>query len=136
MFSVMKPRHSDGSSPLLPAPDKQMSPPDYFELADGYACYRPVGTVTLDQGGELITAAIVYCRENRIANLLVNITALTGFAPPQTLDRYRLMEKFAFAAQGKVRAVMVAPPEMIDPHRFGITVARNRGLDSNVFTNE
>ena len=31
---------------------------------------------------------------------------------------------------------MVALPEMIDPGRFGITVARNRGFFADVFDSE
>jgi hypothetical protein len=31
---------------------------------------------------------------------------------------------------------MVARAEMIHPHKFGVTVARNRGLVSNIFPTE
>ena len=31
---------------------------------------------------------------------------------------------------------MVARAEMIDPNKFGVTVAANRGLVSNIFTTE
>jgi hypothetical protein len=31
---------------------------------------------------------------------------------------------------------MVARAEMIDPEKFGVTVAANRGLVSNIFTTE
>jgi hypothetical protein len=39
-------------------------------------------------------------------------------------------------AAGAVRIAVVAKPEMIDPHMFGITVANNRGLISDAFTSE
>jgi hypothetical protein len=35
-----------------------------------------------------------------------------------------------------LRLAVVARPEMIDPHQFGVTVAANRGLVSNIFTAE
>ncbi len=35
-----------------------------------------------------------------------------------------------------MRAVMVARPEWIDPQKFGVIVAANRGFDANVFPKE
>ena len=35
-----------------------------------------------------------------------------------------------------VKVAMVVRPELIDPERFGVTVARNRGLFSNAFSSE
>jgi hypothetical protein len=43
---------------------------------------------------------------------------------------------WADEASGGVRLAMVARAEMIDPEKFGVTVAANRGLVSNIFTTE
>jgi hypothetical protein len=43
--------------------------------------------------------------------------------------------EWASIARG-LRLAVVARAELIDPERFGITVARNRGLSANVFTSE
>ena len=43
---------------------------------------------------------------------------------------------WAEEARGSLRLVMVARAEMIDPRKFGVTVAANRGLESNIFPTE
>ena len=92
-----------------------MDSPDNFELVAGRGFYRPVGLVTLKEAIGLVSAAIAYAREQEISELLVNISALTGFAPPSLAERYFLIEEWAAAAGGKVRLAMVARAELIDP---------------------
>ena len=113
-----------------------MNTPEYFQLAEDYACYRPVGQVSFPQAIELVSTAIEYSRDNQIRKLLVDTTELTGFHPPTTLERFELGERCAIAAKGAVKVALVARPEMLDPERFGVTVARNRGMLANAFDSE
>ena len=113
-----------------------MNPPQYFQMADGYACYRPVGEVSLPEAIDRISQAIAHAREHKIKKLLVNITGLTGIDPLGTWDRFYMSERFAQDAKASLIGVMVAPAERIDPRKFGVTVARNRGLFSNIFSTE
>lgn len=113
-----------------------MNTPDTFELVGGRGFYRPVGSVTLKEAIDLVSAAIAYAREQEISDLLVNISALTGFAPPSLAERYFLVEQWAFAAGGKVRLAMVARTELIDPEKIGVLIALNRGLATNIFVTE
>jgi hypothetical protein len=85
---------------------------------------------------ELITGAIVTAREQALSQLLVNATGLDGFDPPTLGERYFFISTWALAAGGTVRLALVVRSEMIDPNRFGVTVAANRGLVSNVFASE
>ncbi|MFO0960512.1 MAG: hypothetical protein U0800_24270 [Isosphaeraceae bacterium] len=98
--------------------------------------YRPVGTVTLDEAVRLVGEAITAARSARIDGLLADITGLTGFDPPDTFQRFRAIEAWVEAAAGRVCLAVVAPPEMIDPRKFGVTVASNRGMVSNIFADE
>lgn len=113
-----------------------MEMPDHFTIAGRRGSFRPVGDVSLDVGVELVTQAILYARAQNIRELLVNVTGLTGFDSPSIVDRFMFIEKWAHAAQGRVRMAMVARPEMIDQRKFGVTVAANRGLVADVFTTE
>jgi hypothetical protein len=113
-----------------------MDTPKYFELADGYARYCPVAEVTLQEGINLLTIAIGYAREQKIRHILIDTTKLSGFEPPTTLDRFTLGGQAARAGRSTVKVAMVAKPEMIDPKKFGVTVAKNRGLNADVFTTE
>ena len=113
-----------------------MELPEFFQLAEGYAIYRPVARVTFDQVIEMAVMAVKFCRDQGIRRVLLDSRQLTGFGPPTTIQRFLLGERMAAAAQSKVIGVVVARQEMIDPNRFGVTVARNRGWLNNVFSDE
>ncbi len=115
---------------------KAMSPPEHFEVNDDYARFRPVGAVSFESGLQLLREAIIYSRKNRLRKLLINVTNLTGFTPPTTLERLTLGKQIAEDGMSAVRIAMVAQEEMLDPRRFGVTVARNRGLITNAFACE
>jgi hypothetical protein len=107
-----------------------------IEVFQDCAYYRPAGRVNLDEAVELVDKAITYAREQRIPKLFVNAVGLTGFPSPSLPERYFLARKFAATAQGAVQLALVIRPEIIDPERFGIIVARNAGMNADVFTNE
>lgn len=100
------------------------------------ACHRPAASVTLGEAVELIDRAIAFARDQGLDELLVDITGLTGFDPPTLAERYSLIQQWAETAAGRLRLAMVARPEMVDPQKFGVTVAANRGLVADVFTSE
>jgi hypothetical protein len=81
----------------------------------------------------MIRAAIGAARSNRARGLLADTTGLTRFTSPDTIQRYRAVETWA---RGAVRLAIVAQAEMIDPQRFGGTVAQNRDLVGDIFTTE
>jgi len=83
-----------------------------------------------------VDAAIAYTRAQGIKELLVNGILVTGFDPPSLSERYFLVEKWALTAGGALRVAMVLRPEMIDPEKFGVTVAFNRRLIADVFVDE
>jgi len=109
---------------------------DGFTIEAGYALYRPVGRVSFDEVIARVRAAIAVACSKQAADLLVDTTALTGFPPPDTFQRFVAVTAWAEEARGRLRMAMVARAEIIDPKRFGVTVAANRGLVSNIFTTE
>ena len=114
----------------------EYEPLKFLSVTDQFAAYRPVADVSFGDAVDLIDSAIRYCHRNGIDKLLVNITLLTGFPAPTTAERFMFAKKWAATADGNVVLSMVAPPEMIDPHRIGVTMGANRGLSSNVFADE
>ena len=113
-----------------------MSEADDYEIIDGILVMRPVASVTLKQGVQLVLDAIAVARANGIRNLLANLTGLIGFDSPSTTARYQFMKEGAAAAAGAVRIAMVLRPEIMDPQKFGVLVGRHFGLVSDVFTDE
>jgi len=118
-----------------------MNAPDSFEIIGRRAFYRPIATVSFAEGVSRVADAIAYARDRGASELMANICGLTGSSaspnrPPNIVERYFVAEKWALAAAGRVRVAVVARAEMIDPYKFGVTVAANRGAVGNVFVTE
>jgi hypothetical protein len=111
-----------------------MDTPANLEMGEHYATFQPAGKVSFEEAVTLASVAIAFCGEKRIPRLLIDARNLTGFAVPGTFERFHMGESFAAAAKAGLKVVLVVSPEMIDPERFGLTVARNRGLNGNVFS--
>ncbi len=109
---------------------------DYLQIEEGYASFRPVGKVTFEEGVAACVEAIRVAAEQGLTRLLMNLTGLTGLGPISTLERFWCAEQFASAARPGFKLAVVANPDTIDQQHFGLTVARNRGLDANVSTTE
>lgn len=113
-----------------------MDVPKYFQQLEDYAIFRPTGVLKLAQMMEMVTAAISYARDTGERRLLVVLTEVTGYPSPKLTARYRMVRDWARASEGKVRMALVSRVEMIDPNRFGVTVATNAGMEANVFVDE
>jgi hypothetical protein len=109
---------------------------DAFVMEMGRGLFHPVGSASLDEAVAWVRAAIAVARSNQARDLLVDTTALTGFPSPDTFQRFLAVVGWAEEARGGLHLAMVARAEMIDPEKFGVTVAANRGLVSNIFTTE
>jgi len=109
---------------------------ELIQVADNCAYCRPVGRTTLKEVVDLAERAIVFAREKKIPKLFFNASRLAGFPSPSLPERYFFARQFAAAAEGKVQMALVVRREMIDPEKFGIMVARNSGMNADVFDNE
>ena len=92
-----------------------MELPEFFQLADGYAIYRPVAEVLFEQVIEMAAKAIEFCRDHGIGKLVQDSTQLMGFEPPTTVQKFLQGERMAAAAESKVIGAVVTQPRMIDP---------------------
>lgn len=114
-----------------------MDKPEFFEQVDKRAYYRPVGEVTFDQAIAMVATAMIYARENGMAELLANVRGLRAPYSAVTLfDRYSMAVRWADAAGTELRVVLVTRPEMMDPEKIGLLMAQNRGVTGEVFTDE
>ena len=113
-----------------------MNAPVGFELLGERGLLRPVGMISFDEAVELVSAAITAARQSQARDLLINSTALAGFPSPDTFQRFFAATEWALRGSGLVRVAIVARAEFIDPQKFGVTVALNRGLACDVFTSE
>ena len=100
------------------------------------AYYRPAGQVSLDEAVELLDRAVVFARDRGIPKLLVNAIGLTGYPSPSLPERYFAARKIAASGKSQVQLALVIRAEKIDPQKFGVLVARNAGMNADVFTAE
>jgi hypothetical protein len=113
-----------------------MKAPEHFEVMEGYCCYRLSGHGPLAEAAGKVIEVIAFCREQGTRKLLIDTTGWTGHASPDTLERFNVAQAFAIAASSAVKLAMVVRPELMDPDKFEVMVATNRGMLGNVFDSE
>lgn len=113
-----------------------MGQPDHLEVCGRRGFFRPVGVMSLDEATAHIDALLRHAREAGLEQLLVDIRALTGYPVPSLVERYLITTRWAGTAAGALAVAMLVRPELIDPGKFGVLVARNRGLHCDVFARE
>ena len=107
-----------------------------FKMLGDHAEYRPTGELSLAQAARLITSGIKFAREHQVKKFMVVTLGIAGFQPPNVIQRYYFIHDWAKASAHSVQVAVVAHPHMIDPQKFGVTVALNIGFTSDVFTSE
>jgi len=110
--------------------------PEHLEVVEGICRFHPRGECSLVEAVGLIGSAIRYCRERRIAKLLVNATGLVGMSVPGLVDRFLMVEEWAQKASGFVIVVLVVDAQYIHPEKFGVKVAADFGLMCDVYDSE
>jgi len=106
-----------------------MQAPEHFEFRDRYCCYRLTGHGSLEEAGRKVIEAITFAREHRLPRLLIETTGWTGHDSPGAVERFDLAVAFTSAAGSAVKLAMVVRPELMDPEKFEMRVATNRGLN-------
>ena len=110
--------------------------PEHLEVVEGICRFHPRGECSLVEAVDLIGSAIGYCRNRRIAKLLINGTGLAGMSVPSLIDRFLMVEEWAQKASGFVVVVLVVDAKYIHPERFGVKAAADFGLMCDVFESE
>lgn len=87
-------------------------------------------TVGVDDFKRQADAAAAVCRERKFPKLLVDLTRIDF--QPTMMERYDLALHAVKASAG-LRVVLHVRPTFLDPNKFGIVVAQNRGLEVNAF---
>ena len=110
--------------------------PEQLEVVEGICRFHPRGECSLVEAVDLINSAIGYCRNRRIAKLLVNGTGLVGMPVPSLIDRFLMVEEWAQKSSGFVVVGLVVDAKYIHPEKFGVRVAADFGLMCDVYDSE
>jgi hypothetical protein len=92
---------------------------------------RFLGSFTVDRFKRQVEAAVRACRARSLGRLLIDVTLLQ--AKLTTIDRYEISSHGASEAYD-LKVALFSLPELIDPKKFGVMVARNRGMNVDIFT--
>ena len=106
---------------------------EHFELKKEHAVFCPVGQTSFDEMADLISRAVLRCRQKKIEKLLIDSTGMSGFHPPGIAERYNFVERISSHAKSSVKIAHVASPKWVRSGKFAVTVAKNRGLGAENF---
>ena len=109
---------------------------EHFEHVGSRGIYRPVGVVTFEEAVDLLVLGMQHARSLGLTELLMNAHGLSGFSSPSTFGRYSMAVRGAESGGGVLRLAIVVHAGIIDPQKIGVVMAQNRGLDTDVFSNE
>src|ERR1700748_1160986 len=107
-----------------------------FEHDGRRAFYRPNGYVEAGYLVDLITHVLHEALDKGIEQALVSITGVIGFESPGPTFRKWAVQRWADAVGGRMTVALVAKPEHVSPHKIGLVVAAEEGLNANIFTDE
>jgi len=109
-----------------------MDPRSAFETLGTRGFYRPSGSASDGQLADFITEFLRYARNEGLRDVLINISAMTGFRSPGPAYRRWVAARWAEAAAGMLAVAVVARPEHICPEKTGLLVAAEKGLDAHI----
>jgi hypothetical protein len=103
-----------------------------MEQMSGYLVARFIGTAMPGEVSQRFELIAEHCKRTNNDKLLIDTT---GFNVKVTLvDRFLLGERLGIFARYKIKVVFVSRPEQLDPRKFAVMVAQNRGVDVDAFT--
>jgi hypothetical protein len=113
-----------------------MSADVQIEVKTGYLHLHCRGDFSATAVAEAVETAFQMCAKDRRGRILIDISECEGLSP-SIFERYQFgveAAKFHKRFAYDVRVAILGGALMIDPHRFGETVAVNRGAQAGVFT--
>ena len=103
-----------------------------MEQMSRYLAARFTGAGVPGEGSQRFEFIAEHCRRTKNDKLLIDTT---GFEVKiSTMDRFIVAEKLGVFARYKIKVAFVSRPEQIDPQKFAVLVARNRGVTVETFT--
>ena len=112
-----------------------LTPPEFVERIGQRAFYRPALAASFQEALGLCMTAIRWARDSNCSDMLVNVYGIAGIDSITTFMRYEVAVAWAQAA-GSLRVALVVPENLMDPQKFAMLMAHNRGVNGDVFTSE
>ena len=108
--------------------------PEPFYVEDGIVIFRPKGEVSIEGLTELVDDAIETCRKAGVKGFVADLCDLRGFPVPSAVDRLLAISQWAATSDSRVAVAVVISEDKVDPEKLGVLIAKNRGMDAEVFS--
>ena len=103
-----------------------------MEQMPGYLAARFIGTAIPGEASQQFGLIAEDCKLTNNDKLLIDTT---GFDVKVTLvDKFLLGERLGIFARYGIKVVFVSILEQLDPRKFAVMVAQNRGVNVDAFT--
>ena len=103
-----------------------------MEQMPGYLAARFIGSGVADDVWRQFELIAEHCKRVNGNKLLIDITGAHGKA--SVIDKYLAAEESLVFARYGIKVVFIEMPERMDPRRFFLMAARNRGVNVEAFT--
>jgi hypothetical protein len=103
-----------------------------MEQMPGYLAARFIGAGAPGEASKRFESIAEHCKRTNNDKLLIDTNGYD--AKVSTIDRFLLGESLQVFALHRIKVAFVSRPEQIDPQKFGMLVARNRGATVETFS--
>ena len=118
-------------------PEDEMGEGKVFEFLmeqmSGYLAARFIGVAAPGEAGTANESIAEHCRLTNNDKLLIDVTGFE-IIKPYLADKFIVGEKLGTFARYGIKVAFVCGPELIDPAKFAVLMAQNRGINVETFT--
>ena len=103
-----------------------------MEEMPGYLAARFIGVGVAEEVWRQFELIAEHCKRAKGDKLLIDITEAEGSV--SVIDKYLAAEKSRIFVRYGIKVVFIETPERMDPRKFFLLAARNRGVNVEAFT--
>ena len=103
-----------------------------MEQMPGYLAARFIGSGVAEDVWRQFELIAEHCRRGKGNKLLIDITKAEGKI--SVIEKYLAAEESRIFAQYGIKVAFIETPERMDPRKFFLLAARNRGVNVEAFT--
>lgn len=104
-----------------------------IEQMPDYLAARFIGSGVAGEASQQFGLIAEHCKLTNNNRLLIDGTGVE-ITKLYVADRFIFGERLEIFAHYRIKVACVSGPELMDPQKFGIQVARNRGVNVEAFT--
>jgi len=103
-----------------------------MEQMPGYLAARFIGAGEPGEAPQQFVSIAEHCKHTKNDKLLIDTTRYD--VKVSAIDRFLMGERLQIFARHRIKVAFACRPEQLDPGKFGVLVARNRGVSVDAFT--